>query len=228
MNDQRRSEVMERPRYEYKQKASDLLVGKYTNVILVILIMGIVSSIGTGYSAGDLIGGGGARSTWTNVISFILGSAFAYGSITMFIQITAKEEPKIEDVLLIGFKDNYVRNLVCYFLRSIFILLWALLFIIPGIIKAYAYSMSFYLMKKDPNLSGQDAITKSKEYTMGYKSDLFMLDLSYLGWYFIGIFTLGILWLWIVPKHLTARVLYYDEISAKRIPAITQKVETSE
>ena len=106
--------------------------------------------------------------------------------------------------------------------------MWALLFIIPGIIKAYAYSMSFYLMKKDPNLSGQDAITKSKEYTMGYKSDLFMLDLSYLGWYFIGIFTLGILWLWIVPKHLTARVLYYDEISAKRIPAITQKVETSE
>jgi len=219
---------LEKPRYEYKQKAASLLEGKYTNVIIILLIMGIISSLGTGYSAGDIAVGGGARSSWANVISLLLGAAFAYGSITMYMGIVANKEPSIEEVLLVGFKDNYVRNLVCQLLTTIFVVLWSLLLIIPGIVKAYAYSMNFYLLKRDPNLSGQDAITKSKEFTMGYKMDLFMLDLSYLGWYFIGIFTLGILWLWIVPKHLTARVLYYDEIYAKRVPVPVEKIEVVE
>lgn len=213
---------MDKPRYEYKNKAETLMRGKYTNVILTLLIMGFLSSIGTGYSAGQFFMGGSASSTWMNLVSLVLGAAFAYGLISAFIEVARDREPNLEEVLLVGFKDNFVRNLICYFLMRLFIVLWALLFVIPGIIKAYAYSMSFYLLKKDAKLAGNDAITRSKEYTMGYKTDLFMLDLSYLGWYFLSIFTLGILLFWIVPKHLTARVLYYDEIYAKKAPKLAE------
>ena len=91
--------------------------------------------------------------------------------------------------------------------------------------KAYAYSMNFYLLYREPSLTAIDSIDKSKRLTQGYKMDLFMLDLSYLGWYFLGIFTLGILWLWIIPKHQTARVLYFDEIYIQKVASQEVKID---
>ncbi len=141
-----------------------------------------------------------------------------YSVTKMYIQLARNEKPVIEETVMIGFTEKPVRSIILHLLMTIFIVLWSLLLIIPGIIKSYAYSMSFYLLLRKPDLNASEAIEMSKEYTDGRKSDLFMLDLSYLLMYILGIFTLFILWLWIIPKHMTARTLYFDEIYEEKNP----------
>lgn len=106
------------------------------------------------------------------------------------------------------FSDTLITGLLYY----LFILLWSLLFIIPGIIKSYAYSMTFYLMNDDPNLSGNDAITKSRQLMKGHKWKLFVLDLSFIGWWFVGMLCFGIGTLWVAAYQEAAHVHFYEDL----------------
>ncbi|MFP4178332.1 MAG: DUF975 family protein [Acholeplasmataceae bacterium] len=222
---------MKQPRYVYKDKAKENLSGKYGVVIPINiifgLILGTISSISTEFAAERSFESGSwqvvdpgnpALATLLNVIVFIISAFFAYALARMYIQLARDEKPVIEETVTLGFTDKPIRSVVLHLLMNIFILLWSLLLIIPGIVKSYAYSMSFYLLHRKPDLSASDAIDLSKKYTNGRKMDLFTLDLSYLLMYFLGIFTFFILWLWIVPKHMTARTLYFDEIYAEMNP----------
>jgi uncharacterized membrane protein len=219
---------MNRSRIDYKNQAKQLMQGKYTNVIVIFIIISLIGGVFTAPTAANSMGagvdaGGSFLSNILNLVTLVLSAAFAYGTAKMFIGVTRDENPDLQNILLSGFKENFVRNLICYFLTTLYTVLWTLLFIIPGIIKAYAYSMNFYLLNKEPELDAQAAITKSKEYTKGYKADLFVLHLSYIGWYILSIFTFGILLLWVVPKVQTATMLYFDEIYAKRNPVVIKE-----
>ena len=218
---------MKDDRYIYKQKASDYMADKYNQVIPVLLVTGLVSFvinlITSNYQPTYTIN----RDTFLiiqtdpgkpgvvfllSIVSFIVVTLFLYGTTKMYIETARNQTPRTDEILTIGFKESQGRSLILSFLISLFSSLWALLFIIPGIVKAYAYSMSFYLLHREPGIEALEAIGLSKQLTRGNKWSLFVLDLSYLGWYILGIFTLGILWLWITPKHLTARTLYFEEI----------------
>lgn len=94
---------------------------------------------------------------------------------------------------------NYTGIIVSMLLMSIYSLLWTLLFIIPGIIKYYAYRMVPYLLADNPNIGAKRAIEISNEMTMGHKFDIFVLDLSFLGWYLLGALALGIGVLFVNP-----------------------------
>lgn len=87
---------------------------------------------------------------------------------------------------------NYTGIIVSMLLMSIYSLLWTLLFIIPGIIKYYAYRMVPYILADNPNIGAKRAIEVSNEMTMGHKLDMFVLDLSFIGWYLLGALALGI------------------------------------
>ena len=78
-------------------------------------------------------------------------------------------------------------------------LLWLFLFIVPGVIKAYEYSMIPYLLAENPNLSADEAFSLSKQMTTGQKMDLFVLDLSFLGWIILGAICCGIGLLFVQP-----------------------------
>lgn len=211
---------MLKPRSEYKAQAKQRMQGKYVNVIVIYLIISFITGLFNAPSFNSAIGqNGNIGYNILSVITLVLAAGFAYATTNMFIKVSKDEQPDLQEILLSGFKNDFVRNLICHLLTLLFTFLWTLLFIIPGIIKAIAYSMNFYLMIKDPKLSGQDAITKSKEYTQGYKGDLFGLYLSYLGWFILSLFTFGILLLWVVPKLKTAQMLYFDEIYAAKNPA---------
>jgi len=211
---------MKKQRYEYKQQAKQLLEGKYTNVIVIMIIISVVSGL---FSSGNLnLQQPNVGARLLSIITFALSAAFLFGTTKMYIGLTNDVNPDIEDILLVGFKSNYVRSLVTALLNAIFVFLWSLLLIIPGIIKAYAYSMAFYLLNKEPELQASDAITKSKEYTKGYKMDLFLLHLSYLGWFILSIFTFGILLLWVIPKVETAKTLMFNEIYEKNNPVVEE------
>ena len=209
----------------YRLEAMRYLNGKYQKPIIVVLVFGVATAVYQWLTR--LICGTqevvymGITTTTTanptlnslmNLIWLFVSGAIAFAYIYMTIKIVKEEELDVQDVVLSGFKNDFWKNAFTYILVGIFTFLWALLLIIPGIIKNYSYSMAMYLRNKEENISAGDAIDKSKQLMDGNKMNLFILDLTYLGWYFIGVFTLGILWLWVVPRHYTARTIAFNEI----------------
>ena len=118
-----------------------------------------------------------------------------------------------------GFDNCYKNILKVMFFRNLFIFLWSLLFIIPGIIKAYEYRMIPYLRADNPSMSQEEAFALSREMMKGQKWKTFVLDLSFIGWDILSIFTGGILFMFYVQpyKMMTNAALY--EVLAYGIPA---------
>ena len=95
---------------------------------------------------------------------------------------------------------------------GLYTFLWSLLFLIPGFVKYYAYSMTPYIMAEKPNMSINDAITKSREIMKGHKWQLFLLDLSFTGWMILSALTLGLALVYVWPYYNAARAAFYKEI----------------
>lgn len=225
---------MLKDRFYYKDKAKELMVGKYDNVIIITIIFSLIQSFisygmsetRTKYRNMQIIQQGNPLLfSIFSIINFVFGAIVIFSLIKMYKTVVSNVKPNIEETIFFGFKNNVVTVVLLTFIQGIFLTLWTLLFVIPGIVKTYSYSMSYYLVYRQPNLGPIDAISRSNNMTKGYKMQLFELDLSYVLWYVLGLFTLGILWLWIVPKHQTARMLMFDDIYARYYP---EKVETVE
>lgn len=109
-----------------------------------------------------------------------------------------------------AYDNNYLETVKTIFMRDLFIFLWSLLLIVPGIIKSYEYRMIPYLMAEDPTLTRQRAFEESKRMMTGQKWNTFVLDLSFLGWYILSALTLGILAIFYVGPYqsLTNAALY--------------------
>lgn len=112
---------------------------------------------------------------------------------------------------------EYGRFLGVSVLYTVYIMLWTLLFIIPGIIKSYAYAMTPYIMHENPQLSADDCIEASKKMMDGNKGKLFLLDLSFIGWALLCILTLGIGLLWLSPYMECSHAKFYEELKARQI-----------
>ena len=97
-------------------------------------------------------------------------------------------------------------------LNTILCALWAILLIVPGIIKGLAYSMYPYVLRDEPDLSVWQTLKKSEAIMKGYKGKLFLLYLSFVGWFILGAFTFGILYIWLTPYVMTSTVRFYDDV----------------
>lgn len=97
-------------------------------------------------------------------------------------------------------------------LNTILCALWAILLIVPGIIKGLAYSMYPYVLRDEPDLSVWQTLKKSEAIMKGYKGKLFLLYLSFVGWFILGAFTFGILYIWLTPYVITSTVKFYDDV----------------
>lgn len=107
--------------------------------------------------------------------------------------------------LVAGFKNGrYWSSVATVFLRNLFIALWSLLLVIPGIIKSYEYRMVTYLMAEYPNMTREEAFRISKEMMAGQKMDAFVLDLSFFGWYLLTAVTCGIAGIFYVSPYVHA------------------------
>lgn len=108
--------------------------------------------------------------------------------------------------------DNYGSYLVTGVLVNVFTFLWSLLFVVPGIIKALAYSQAKYVIHDNPRLKGKEAIEISKRMTNGFKGDLFSMYLSFIGWYILVGLTGGILSIYVTPYVETTAAMYYENL----------------
>ena len=138
----------------------------------------------------------------------------AWGYITFFLRII-RDENLDYGHLFDGF-NQYFRIFLAELLKGIYILLWALLLIIPGLIKEYSYAMTEFILKDNPEMSGEEAICESMRLMQGHKMQLFLRDLSMIGWLILSILTLGIGLLFLMPYNYTAHAHFYEDLKAKQ------------
>lgn len=214
---------------EIRATALDELHGNWTSPVLATLIMLAINmtvsvlnnstydTINTFIITKSLIG-------FLLSLFVVLPLSFTYS--VAFLQFIRGEKDNVIDNMFNGI-NNYGRVLGTALLRNIFTFLWALLFIIPGIIKHYSYGMTYYIAKDHPELSSDDCIEESMKMMDGHKLDLFVLDLSFIGWALLCILTLGIGFLWLNPYIETSHAIFYKELKAELYPE-TENAETED
>ena len=150
-----------------------------------------------------------------SLIDLLLHLALSVVSVgfTIFTLNTIRQNAPDFGNLLDGF-GLMPRLLWLLILESIFVMLWSLLFVIPGIVAAYRYSLAVYIMIDHPELSAMDCIRESKRMTRGFKSQLFMLDLSFVLWLLLcSLPVIGYaVQVYLTPYMETSKALYYEQI----------------
>lgn len=181
--------------------ARESLSGNWLNAVLAYLIFaGITSVVSSIYG-----------------MVFLIMGAFVFGLYLYFLTLIRE---KIGDFNLLfkafSFSGKnlglFGKTLGLYLLMNLYIFLWTLLLIVPGIIAAYSYRIAFYLMIDNPEIGVSEALKQSKEMMYGYKSKLFFLDLSFIGWGLLCIFSFGIGFLWLSPYMLTSQTFFYEKL----------------
>ncbi len=109
--------------------------------------------------------------------------------------------------------QQFWRFLLVHLLMNLFITLWSLLFVIPGIIAAFSYSQTIYIMLDNPKISPLEAISASKQLMRGHKFEYFVLQLSFLGWAYLALFTFGLLGIWLNPYMQVTMANYYNALT---------------
>ena len=144
-------------------------------------------------------------------IYFILGSIIKVGYMKFNLNLVDRLDGSLEN--LFAYFSYWQTTAVARFLQSIYIILWSLLFIIPGIVASYSYAMTEYILAEDPELTATEAISRSKQMMYGNHWRLFCLEFSFIGWSILCSFTLGIGNLWLTPYKQAAIAAFYREVS---------------
>ena len=135
-----------------------------------------------------------------------------YGWQLFTLRASREEETGGAETLFSCFQQFW-RFLLAQLLMNLFITLWSLLFVIPGIIAAFAYSQTIYIMLDNPQISPLEAIGASKQLMRGHKFEYFTLQLSFLGWAYLSIFTFGLLGIWLNPYMQVTMANYYNALT---------------
>ena len=144
---------------------------------------------------------------------FVIPLSWGYGVLWLAL---ARNENVDYGMLFDGFKD-YLRIFLTLLLVQIYTILWMLLLIIPGLVKCYSYSMTSFILKDNPEMKYDAAINESMRMMQGHKMKLFLLDLSFIGWFFLSILTLGIGFLFLQPYMSTAHAHFYEDLKKETL-----------
>lgn len=221
---------MTRP--EIKLWAKQKIKGEWPNILVASIITGIITGLSIPY---------GHQYIPTDYGTFSINNTIPIGFLFYFVQVGLVyymvkfingNKPSFND--LFKFKNDFARDLGTGILMIIFIALYTLLLIIPGIIKGFAYALVPYLLgdEKYNKLSPMEILKKSEEMMKGHKTDYLVLGLSFIGWYILACFTCGILLIWLIPYTQTAftKFLYdvkkdYEKKNGTFKDTINDKVE---
>ena len=226
-------------RAELKNRAKAAVTMYYWKMVLVALILSIIgggaSGVGGSRSTSDSSSGSSVRSLFEGinmqvamiavlivlviVVIAIALQIFAFNVLEVgckgFFSRSMTEDPDL-GLIANGFTQNYWNCVKTQFLKTLFIGLWSLLFVIPGVIKAYEYRMVPYLLAEHPDMSSGEIFAKSKEMMHDNKWDTFVLDLSFIGWVMLGAITLGIVYIfWAAPYIAATEAALYHRLSGK-------------
>ena len=146
--------------------------------------------------------------------AFLIGGVIQIGYADFLLKQHDGKEAVFGD--LFSKFDAFGTGFAQHFLRGLYVALWSLLFIIPGIIKSYAYAMTPFILAENPGMSASQAIQLSEDLMDGYKSDLFILDLSFIGWDLLAVLTLNLGHIALNPYKNAAYAAFYRQLQAER------------
>ena len=179
-----------------KIKAKKLIKEKKNNTIYLVAFIFLIVSAFVPQATVDITDGLENIKVNFNILYFFVVPMFELSLIICCFKLIYKENIGDDDIVS-GFK-NYSKVLGASLLVALYTTLWSLL-IIPIFIKPFSYSMTLRIIKDNPDIRVNEAITKSRELMDGHKVELFLLILSFIGWFILSIFTLGILFIWVFP-----------------------------
>jgi uncharacterized membrane protein len=196
-------------RASLKQSAKEKLKGNWGTGVLItlvyLLITGPFSGLGHLKDIGVIF----------TVASLFITAPLMLGEAITYI-VFVKTDNLVFENLFSGFK-YYAKSLGLYLWLILWIILWFLLLIIPGIIKALAYSQAYFIIAENPSVKVRDSLKISMLMTEGYKGDIFVFVLSFLGWFLLSILTLAIGFLWVSPYFHTAFANLYIKLKEAAI-----------
>ncbi len=145
------------------------------------------------------------------IITFLLTAAFIYGTKVLVLNNIKIHKANFADIFA-GF-PKFGKAFAIKFFMAIYLFLWSLLLIIPAIVKSYSYAMTYYIALDNPDIAANEAITRSRQMMKGNKWRLFLLDLSFIGWWLLSVLTCGVLAVvYVVPYTETARATFYRNL----------------
>lgn len=199
---------------EFKNEALAALKGNWAPAVVASLVAVIINLIVAGLSAGA------EKHLWLygpfGLISIFLMIPIGYGLAISFKKLLLENDTDIMgNMFRLAFGQDYMRIVGTLLLMNIYMFLWTLLLIVPGIIKQLSYAMTPYILSDEPELSGSQAIDRSRAMMKGHKFDLFYLCLSFIGWGLLCVLTLGIGFFWLVPYIQTSMASFYAEVKAE-------------
>ena len=194
-------------RISYKKQACEQLKGKMKTPIIAFAITAAITAIAAGIPQENLDG-------TTGLILFLLisfiNSVFFFAFLRIFIQIyNTKAKAEFSD--FVNSFSHFVKAFLGFLWFYLWVGLWSLLFLIPGIVKAFSYSQMFFVLAENPKISVSKAMNISKVLTRNHKGDLFLMSLSFLGWEFLSLLTIFILQIWVKPYEVMSYYALKEE-----------------
>ena len=190
-----------------RNQAYEALRGKWTPAVVTSLVFCILLGVAVSLSRVNAL---------LYLIAYLGGASIvAIGMLYACWDLFTKGTLPEAGALFAPFKQ-YARTVGAVLLVFVYKLLWTLLLVIPGIIKAYSYSMTFYILRENPEMTAGDAITASQKMMDGHKMDLFLLSLSFIGWGIVGSLCLGVGTLWVMTYMAATEAQYYEYLTSGR------------
>jgi uncharacterized membrane protein len=197
---------------EYKDRALASLEGKWSNAVIVALIY-LVLSTGIEWTITAPMGDNAVMSYSTSGIWELICLPLSWGLTIYFLRLIRNESLDYGH-LFDGYKD-FGRVFLAEFLVSIAVVIGFILLIIPGIIIALMFALTEFILKDDKEISAIDAMAKSIKMMNGHKTDLFVLTLSFIGWFILACLTLGLGFLLLIPYYYTTVAHFYEDVKAE-------------
>ena len=149
-----------------------------------------------------------------SLVHLILGGVIQLGYAKFLLKQHDGREYEIKD--LFSQFERFSVGFLQAFLRGLYVILWSLLLVIPGIVKSFSYAMTPFILEEHPELTAKQAIRRSMELMDGHKGELFVLGLTFIGWEILNAFTLGIGSFWLNPYKNAAYAAFYRELTANQ------------
>jgi uncharacterized membrane protein len=221
---------------EIRRQARDNLRGHWGQAVIVAMVAGL---LGGGITSASSSAGGSAGSSSGTLdleafqslppevmhaattilgvvgilalVGFIIGGTVQLGYSVYLLKQYHRQETSIGDLFSQFFRFGTGFAQKCFV--NLYTILWTLLFVIPGIVKGFSYAMTPFILADNPNLTANQAITRSRELMDGHKWELFVLSLTFIGWEILGALCFGIGLLWVTPYKNAAYAAFYRQIA---------------
>ena len=164
-----------------------------------------------------IYGGLSRMSSISSLLMILIGNVLVVGFMNAFLKFYKSGDRGMARNTIAFSLSNYGHKLLGMFLMGLFIALWSLLLVIPGIIKAFSYAMTPYILHEYPTVGVNDAIDISRKMMKGHKLDMFILELSFIGWGLLCMLSCGIGFLWLIPYMQTSLSIFYEDVKAEYI-----------